>query len=481
MDPGEIPLELLTDGFQGIPEDVELVRTIKSPFQLSKALSEMRSVSLTQRVENRKEREVNFWIHDLVQYLYRQWQKPEERSDWAKRAIDVLNAAYPDTLGSLETWQKAKKYLKHGLACMEHAGVLEIQTLHLVDLMIRMSWYMRQVGELAMAEKLAFRGVIGAEVLGEGKQQHLNSISNLGLVYYHQSRFKEAREQWTKALEIGRKLLGSNYVDTGIGNQLALLHYQDGRFDEAEKLHHEIYERRMLVLKEHHPETLGAMGSLANTYHFQGRMEDAVEMKIRVLEGRRKHMSENHPETLGAMGSLATTFSDQGHLAEAKELQEEVMKGRKQQWGEDNPEFLSAKGALSYTFYLQKRFDKAEEHQLQILDARRKRFGDQHVETLGAMRHLGKIYYAQKRLDEAAELQEQAKIGMGELLGESHPGTLSCMEELSITYRDMGLSRAAKSLQEIVIQERERLWGRNCTDTIRAMEALSRKDQGFAH
>ena len=479
MNPEEIPLELLTDGCQGISDETELVRTIRSPFQLAKALAEMRSGSLAQRRDNRKE--VNFWIHDLVQYLYRQWQEPDERATWAKRAIEVVNHAYPGTLGSLETWQKAKKYLKHGLACMEHAAVLGFQTLHLVDLMVRMSWYMRQIGDLAMAEKLAIRGVTGAEILGEGKLQYLNSISNLGLVYYHQSRFNEAREQWTKALEMGKLLLGPASVEKGIGNQLALLEYQDGRFDEAEKLHLEIYERRMLILKEQHPETLGAMGSLANTYHFQGRMEDAVDMKIRVLEGRRKHMGENHPETLGAMGSLATTFSDQGHLVEAEDLQAKVMEGRKAQWGEENPEFLSAKGALSYTFYLQKRLAEAESYQQQILATRTKLFGDQHIETLGAMRHLGKTYYAQKRLEEAAELQQHAKIGMGELLGESHPGTLSCMEELSITYRELGLLQTAEALLEKVSQEQERLWGKNCAETIGAMEALSRKEQGFAH
>jgi tetratricopeptide (TPR) repeat protein len=479
MDPERIPLDLLTDGCQGISEEVELFRVIKSPFQLAKALAEMRSGSLAQRLGDRKE--VNFWIHDIVQYLYRKWLKPEERIEWAEHAIDLVNCAYPETLGSLETWQKAKKYLKHGLACMEHADVLQLQTLHLVDLMVRMSWYMRQIGDLATAERLAFRGVTGAEVLGESQHQHMNSISNLGLVYYHQSRFKEARDQWIRALEMGRKLFGSNYVDTGIGNQLALLHYQEGRFDEAEKLHVEIYERRMLVLKEHHPETLGAMGSLANTYHFQGRLEEAVAMKIRVLEGRRKYMGENHPETLGAMGSLATTFSDQGHLAEAEDLQEKVMLGRKEQWGDQNPEFLSAKGALSYTFYLQKRFSEAEAYQQQVLDVRKNLWGEQHIETLGAMRYLAKTYHGQKRLDKAAELQQQAKIGIGTLLGENHPETLSCMEELSTTYRDLGLLQVAEPLQRKVAQERERLWGEDYAETIKAMEALATKHEGFAH
>ncbi|KAH0565545.1 hypothetical protein GP486_001058 [Trichoglossum hirsutum] len=479
LDPERIPVDLLTDGSRGVPQSIELCEVIKSPIRLSKALADMRSGSLAQRFGDSKEK--NYWIHDLVQYLSRQWLEPDERREWAERAIDIVTFAYPDTLGSFETWEKANKYLKHGLACTEHAEVLEIQTVNLGNLLIRMSWFLRQTGDLAAAKRLAVRAVGCAKVFGEGQHQHMNSLSNLGLIYYHLSLFRDAKEQWTDALEMGKKLLGPSYVDTGIGNNLALLCYQEARFKEAERYHLEIYLRRKDTLGENHAETLGAMGSLANTYHFQGRLEEAVDLKIRILEGRKRYMGEHHPETLGAKGSLATTYSDQGLLEKAEKLQQEVMVGRKDQWGEQNPEYLSAKGALSYTFYLQGRFDEAEIYQRVVLAERVKLWGKQNVETLGAMRHLAKTWYHQGRLSEAAELQEEVVFGMSKLLGEDHPETLTSVEELSTTYRDQGFFEGVEDLRERVTKERERLWGKEHAETLRSMEALSRKHQGFAH
>jgi tetratricopeptide (TPR) repeat protein len=485
LDPERIPLSLLTEGSRGLSENMELSRVIKSPLKLLLALADMRSGSLAKEVEGGKEKV--FWVHDLVQYLCRQWLKPMERRKWAEHAIDLVTSAYPNSLDTLETWNKAQKYLKHGQACTEHAAALQIQTVNLGDLMIRMSWFLRQTGQLSEATRLAIRAVDCAKAFGEGRHQHMNAVSNLGLMYYTQSRLKEAHEQWINALEMGKTLLGSpGYIDTGIGNNLALLYYQEGRFDKAEEHHLQIYERRNPLLGEHHPETLGAMGSLANTYHFQGRLEKAIDLKKQIVEERTKHMGEHHPETLGAKGSLATSYSDQGLLNLAETLQQEVMVGRETQLGKQNPEYLSAKGSLSYTYYLQglhhkARLDDAEKYQLEVRDERMKLWGEQHVETLGAMRHLAKTYYAQGCLGEAADLQEKVVFGMEQLFGKNHAGTLSAREELSTTYHDQGLLKMAEGLREVVAEGREKLWGVKNEKQQEAMEAFSRKNQGFAH
>jgi hypothetical protein len=485
LDPEKIPADLLAEGAQGVSETNELHTVIKSPLQLAKMLEEMQSGLLVRRLEDGKE---NIWIHDLVQDLCRQWLKPSERCKWAKRAIDVVNFAYPDTLGSLESWKKARKYLEHGLACTKHAEVLQIQTINLSDLMIRLSWYLRQIGDLAEAERLSIRAVDCAKFFGEGQGQHMNSVSALALVYYHQSRFREAKEQWRSAFMMARKLHGKDYVDVGIGNDLALVYYEEGCFVEAESIHSQIYERRKEILTEQHPETLGALGSLANTYHFQGYLEKAVLLKKQILEGRRKYMGEDHPETLGAKGSLATTYSDQATasndqnlLAAAEQLQEEVMKGREEQFGKQHPEFLAAKGALSYTYYLQRRLAKAEEYQQQVLEERKKLWGIQHRETLGAMRHLAKTFYLQGRLDDAARLQEEAVLEMDKLRGKGNAESLSVMEELSKTYIDQGLFEKSEELRERVLKGREILWSDDTEMTAHDMEAFFRKRQGFAH
>jgi tetratricopeptide (TPR) repeat protein len=478
LHPEEIPIEILTEGAQNIA-DAKLSETVSSPIKLSNALMGMVSGSLAQRLGDNTAKK--FWIHDLVQYLFRQWMTYDEQLEWAERAIDVVNSVYPHALDSFETWKMAKIYLKHGLSCAERSGNLGIQTANLCDLMIRMSWFLRQTGDLTTAVGLANRAASCARLLEEGTARHMDSLSNLGLINYHLSRFAEAQKQWIEALQIAKSLHGSAYVDTGIGNNLALLYYQQGSFKDAEGHHLDIYLRRREVLGEFHPETLGAMGSLANTYHFQGRLEEAVNMKKRILEGRRKHMGEDHPETLGAQGSLATSYSDQGLHREAEQLQYAVMVGRHDQWGSKNPEYLSAKAALSYTFYLQGRLKEAERDQKEVLDERRKLFGDNHIETIGAMRFLAKTYYTQNRFDKAAELQENVVFQIEKLMGKDHPETLTAREEMSKTYNSQGLDEGARKLHEKVLTTRNSLWGTEGVHTLRSMESWSRKHQGFAH
>jgi hypothetical protein len=111
-----------------------------------------------------------------------------------------------------------------------------------------MSWLLRQRGDLIEATRLAVRAVDCAKVIGESTHRHMNSLSNLGLMYYHLSRFDDAQSQWNSALNIAKELLGPLYVDTGIGNNLALLCYQQGRFNDAERYHLDIYLRRKEIL-----------------------------------------------------------------------------------------------------------------------------------------------------------------------------------------------------------------------------------------
>ena len=58
FDPERIPLSLLTEGSQGVPESMELGKMIKSPFKLSNALADMRSGSLAHRLGYGEEKAV---------------------------------------------------------------------------------------------------------------------------------------------------------------------------------------------------------------------------------------------------------------------------------------------------------------------------------------------------------------------------------------------------------------------------------------
>ena len=86
--------------------------------------------------------------------------------------------------------------------------------------------------------------------------------------------------------------------------RFALVFYEAGRWDEAEKLDVQVMETRKRVLKEEHPDTLISIGNLATTYWSQGRWDEAVELIQVVVNLRTKTIGPNHPATLGAVDLL---------------------------------------------------------------------------------------------------------------------------------------------------------------------------------
>ena len=205
--------------------------------------------------------------------------------------------------------------------------------------------------------------------------------------------------------------------------------YEDGKYDDSEKLLLQAVEtyasvlrtensdtlptrsrwwrKRRRILGEEHPETLSAMHALALTYQVQGRNTDAAGIQEQVLEQRRRIQGEEHPHTLTAMHNLALTYQAQGRNADAAGIQEQVMEKCRRILGEEHPHTLTAMHALASTYHVQGRNADAARIQEQVMEKCRRILGEEHPHTLTAMHNLTYMYQAQGRNAEAAAIQEQ--------------------------------------------------------------------------
>jgi tetratricopeptide (TPR) repeat protein len=93
--------------------------------------------------------------------------------------------------------------------------------------------------------------------------------------------------------------------------------YDDGKYDDSEKLLLQAVETYASVLGTEKSETLSAMHALALTYQAQGRNAEAAAIQEQVLEKGRRILGEEHPDTLSAMHALALTYQAQGRNADA--------------------------------------------------------------------------------------------------------------------------------------------------------------------
>jgi hypothetical protein len=68
-----------------------------------------------------------------------------------------------------------------------------------------------------------------------------------------------------------------------------------------------VFEARMRILGEEHPDTLRSMQSLAISYDSAGRLAESLEIFEQVFEARKRVLGEEHPSTLQAAGNVADT------------------------------------------------------------------------------------------------------------------------------------------------------------------------------
>jgi len=102
------------------------------------------------------------------------------------------------------------------------------------------------------------------------------------------------------------------------------------------------------VLGPEHPDTLAAMGNLANSYSDAGRKDEALKLHEEVLTLDRKVLGPEHPDTLWGMDNLAHCYGDAGREDEALKLREEVLTLRRKVLGPEHPDTLQAMNAVAW-------------------------------------------------------------------------------------------------------------------------------------
>ncbi|KAH9204601.1 hypothetical protein DL95DRAFT_319129 [Leptodontidium sp. 2 PMI_412] len=79
------------------------------------------------------------------------------------------------------------------------------------------------------------------------------------------------------------------------------------------------------------------MANLATTFWNQGRWEEAERLELEVIETSKTKLGANHPSTLTSINNLAFTWKSQGHVDNAINLIEECVMLRTQMIGINHP------------------------------------------------------------------------------------------------------------------------------------------------
>ncbi|KAK3359535.1 hypothetical protein B0T25DRAFT_101496 [Lasiosphaeria hispida] len=298
--------------------------------------------------------------------------------------------------------------------------------------------------------------------------------SSLGCVYYDEGRWDDAEKLFVQVMETRKTKLGADHPDTltSMAN-LASTYRNQGRWEEAEKLFVQVMETSKTKLGADHPDTLTSMANLASTYRNQGRWEEAEKLEVQVMETRKTKLGADHPSTLTSMANLASTYRNQGWWEEAEKLFVQVMETSKTKLGADHPDTLTSMANLASTYRNQGRWEEAEKLEVQVMETSKTKLGADHPDTLTSMANLASTFWNQGRWEEAEKLEVQVMETSKTKLGADHPSTLTSMANLASTYRNQGRWEEAEKLEVQVMETSKTKLGADHPDTLTSMANLA--------
>ena len=138
-------------------------------------------------------------------------------------------------------------------------------------------------------------------------QDRLDEGFWIALLLDQQVHFLAAECMYRRALVGYEKVLGAEHTSTlETVNNLGVLYWNQGKVDEAEQM----YERALAGLEKalgaEHTSTLETVHNLGVLYRDQGKLDEAEQMYERALAGFEKILGQEHRRTLDACKGLAS-------------------------------------------------------------------------------------------------------------------------------------------------------------------------------
>jgi tetratricopeptide (TPR) repeat protein len=287
------------------------------------------------------------------------------------------------------------------------------------------------------------------------------SIRNtMGRVYTDLGLYPEAAKQHQQALDLRRRVLGSEHPSTLMSmNNLANVYMNEGKYAQAETLLSQALQVMRRVLGPEHPSTLLSMGNLAIVYMDEGKYAQAEGLDSQVLQIRRRVLGPEHRNTLLAMDNLAIVYADEGKYAQAETLDSQTLEIERRVFGPEHPHTLSCMNNLAVAYGREGKYAQAEPLFSQILEIRRRALGPEHPETLSSMSNLADTYESEGKHAQAEALTNQSLEIRRRVLGPEHPETLMSMSNLADVYEGEGKYAHAEALYSQTLEIQRRVLG----------------------
>ena len=324
------------------------------------------------------------------------------------------------------------------------------------------------LGLFPQAQKQLERALdLERRVLGTNDPETLRTMSRLAQVFFFQGKYVQAEALDSQVVDTERRVLGPEHPDTLLSMyDLAIARFEDGKFAPAEALLRQTVDIQRRVLGPEHRDTLMSMGGLGNMFFSQGKFAQAEAIDSQTVQVERRVLGPEHPTTLVAMDNLASAYGAQGKYAQAEALHRQTLEIERRVLGPEHPSTLSAMDNLAQNDRKLGNYAQAEVLASQALDISRRLGGAQSRRALYYTSELAAVYSAEGKYAQAQALLRQALETLRKVLGPDHPITLNALSVAASMYQRQGKYALAETYAAQALAGLRHVAGSDDPDTI---------------
>lgn len=422
LHPDTIPEDLI---IIGNPDDIgaKLELAIRGQKSLDEAFPELFNYALIMR----KNEEKTLSIHDSVQKILRDEMGAGEKKRWLRRAIKVINRAFPRVIEP-SSWQECQRYLPHALLFAELTRLTGMEYPEAAQLLHRTGWYLLERAQYGPAKEcLELARRFYEAQSGPEDLEMSNVLDNLGRHHVELGKYNEAESLYKLALIIREKILGKEDPAVAqILNHLGLLYYNQGEYTQAEPYYNNALSIQKKRFEDNKRNVAITLTNLAWLYYNLGRYGKAEEYldEARLLQ---EHAQDTQKDLATTLNALALVYRSTNRYSKAKETFLHTLKIREEVLGPRHPDVATTLNDMAWLYRTLGEYDEAEKLYQRVWSIRLSTLGPRHLHTATTLNDIAVLYVDRGRYGKV-ELNKYQQINS--LLGESDRNGLYQVEAL---------------------------------------------------
>lgn len=250
--------------------------------------------------------------------------------------------------------------------------------------------------EKTLEEALA----IVENIEGEGSDEYINTVINLGILYTEQGKYPEAEEAFDYVLS---KLSESHPTYPDVANNQALVYHSLGQLDRAEVLFHKIKSIDSLSVGDTHPAFAITLSNLALVYSDKKDFSQAEKLLLKALEIQKKNGDAKSVSYARKLNNLARVYRMAGKPGKAIPFHEQALARFNQLLGEKSIEYATTSFNLGMAYWKSGKGNTGIKYLKKSAAIRAAKLGKKHPQYAESLQKIGEYQWEQNQFKDARQ------------------------------------------------------------------------------